>query len=62
MEKEHTYHIIRNGVRQEVTATQLNILTEANERIEGDVEWYLSHGYVPLDEIIRQNEMKRDNM
>lgn len=50
MEKEHTYHIIRNGVKEEVTATQLNLLTESNERIDGDIEWYLSHGYVTAED------------
>lgn len=62
IEKEHTYHIIRNGVKEEVTATQLHQLSEAKEHKVFDIDWYLSHGYVTLEEVIRQNELKRDNM
>ena len=52
MKKERTYHIIRNGAKEEVTASQLNLLKDSNERIEGDVEWYLSHDdYVTLESI-----------
>ena len=58
MENERTYHIIRNGVKEEVTASQLNLLKESNEHIEGDAEWYLSHGYVTLESIREKCEQQ----
>lgn len=53
MEKEHTHHIIRNGVKEEVTTTQLRMLNESQDKIECDIEWYLSHGAITLEEFER---------
>lgn len=58
MENERKYHIIRNGIKEEVTASQLNLLKESNEQIEGDAEWYLSHGYVTLESIREKCEQQ----
>ena len=46
--KEH--HIIRNGVKETVTTEKLNLLKESNEKIQCDVEWYLSHGAITLED------------
>ena len=58
MENERIYHIIRNGVKEEVTASQLILLKESIEKIEGDAEWYLSHGYVTLESIREKCEQQ----
>ncbi len=51
MEKERTYHIIRNGVKEEVTTSALNRIDESTDNnYELDIEWYLSHGYVTLED------------
>ena len=49
-EEMKTYHIIKNGTPQEVTADELNRLTEAKEDIRCDVQWYLNHGYMTAED------------
>ena len=51
MKKERTYHIIRNGVKEEIPASELNKIAEAtNSNYEFDMEWYLSNGAITLED------------
>ena len=51
MEKERTYHIIRNGVKEEVTASELRIIEDSGDTNWNlDVDWYLSNGCVTMEE------------
>ena len=46
-----TYHIIRNGVKEEVSASELNRFDESTENnYELDMEWYLSNGAITLED------------
>ena len=48
--KMRVHHIIRNGVKETVTPEQLQLLNDNNEDFQLDIEWYLSHGAVTLEE------------
>ena len=48
------YHIIRNGIKECVTCDELNMLQESTNitDVTFDMEWYLSHGYKTMEEVI----------
>ena len=51
MEDEKTYHIIRNGVKEEVSASELNRIDESTDNnYELDMGWYLSNGAITLED------------
>jgi hypothetical protein len=51
MKNEKTYHIIRNGIKEEVSVSELNSINESTDNsYKFDIEWYLSHGAVTLED------------
>ncbi len=52
MEEKKKYHYLRDGKRVEMTLEEARALNESksDSSLEFDVQWYLSHGYVTLDE------------
>ena len=51
------YHIIRRGKQEEISSQRLDQLLESGEEFVCDIEWYLSHGCVTLDEIKKKHQM-----
>lgn len=45
-----TYHIIKNGERIEISAEELNDLTESKDEILLDIEWYCNNGAITLED------------
>ena len=52
MEEGKKFHYLRNGKKVTMTLKEAKIINESNtkESLEFDVQWYLSHGYVTLEE------------
>ena len=51
-----TYHVIKNGKRIEISAEELNALTESKEEILLDVEWYLNNGAITLEDYKKKHQ------
>lgn len=38
MEKERTYHVIRNGTKEAITANELRMLQEGTDNVKCDID------------------------
>jgi len=50
------YHVIKNGERIEISAEELNLLTESTNEILLDVEWYLNNGAITLEDYKKKHQ------
>ena len=51
-----TYHIFKNGERIEISAEELNDLTDSKDEILLDIEWYCNNGAITLEDYKKKHQ------
>jgi hypothetical protein len=60
MEENKKYHFVQGENKLEMTIQESITINESrtnNEKLEFDVNWYLSHGYTLLDDIEKSHQL-----